>query len=83
MKCDKVGRIKTITGATPADSWTYGYDDLGWLTSAANADDASLSETYIYAANGNLISRTRIGAYTYPSLTAIGPHAVQAAAAKR
>ena len=73
---DKLGRIKTITGLTPSDSWTYAYDDLDRLISADNAGNNALDETYSYSASGNLLSRTRIsGTYTYPVGTAIRPHA--------
>jgi RHS repeat-associated protein len=73
---DKLGRIRTITGLTPAESWTYAYDDLDRLISADNAGDNALDETYSYSATGNLLSRTRIaGTYTYPAGTAVRPHA--------
>ncbi|WP_310221880.1 RHS repeat-associated core domain-containing protein, partial [Neorhizobium sp. 2083] len=80
---DKLGRIKTITGLTPADSWTYGYDDLGRLISADNAGNNALDETYSYSATGNLLSRTRIaGTYTYPAGNAVRPHAATQIGAK-
>ncbi|MFS8146340.1 RHS repeat-associated core domain-containing protein [Rhizobium sp. BR 249] len=72
---DKLGRIKTIAGLTANDNWTYSYDDLGRLTGADNGGDNTLDETYSYSPNGNLLSRTRIGAYTYPNPAAIRPHA--------
>ncbi|MGK6317817.1 RHS repeat domain-containing protein, partial [Neorhizobium sp. DT-125] len=72
---DKLGRIKTIVGLTASDSWTYGYDDLGRLTSADNAGNNALDETYSYSLTGNLLSRTKVGAYTYPAGTAVRPHA--------
>jgi YD repeat-containing protein len=83
---DAAGRILTITGLTPAESWTYTYDDLDRLLTATNAGDASLSETYTYAANDNLLSRTRNPGgqsaapgtppyvYVYPAGTAARPH---------
>ncbi|WP_310221832.1 toxin TcdB middle/N-terminal domain-containing protein [Neorhizobium sp. 2083] len=80
---DKLGRIKTITGLTPADSWTYGYDDLDRLISADNAGNNALDETYSYSATGNLLSRTRIaGTYTYPAGNAVRPHAATQIGAK-
>ncbi|MGO7335795.1 RHS repeat-associated core domain-containing protein [Rhizobium leguminosarum] len=72
---DLLGRIKTITGLAANDNWTYGYDDLSRLTGADNAGDNTLDETYSYDTNHNLLSRTRIGAYTYPAPTAVRPHA--------
>ncbi|WP_162710292.1 hypothetical protein [Rhizobium leguminosarum] len=79
---DLLGRIKTITGLTANDNWTYGYDDLGRLTGADNAGDNTLDETYSYSPTGNLLSRTRIGAYTYPAPTAVRPHAATQIGAK-
>ncbi|MGR9355869.1 RHS repeat-associated core domain-containing protein [Rhizobium leguminosarum] len=72
---DLLGRIKTITGLTANDNWTYAYDDLSRLTGADNGGDNTLDETYSYDTNHNLLSRTRVGAYTYPDPTAIRPHA--------
>ncbi|PDS93069.1 hypothetical protein CO659_31725, partial [Rhizobium sp. S9] len=79
---DKLGRIKTITGLTANDNWTYSYDDLSRLTGADNGGDNSLDETYSYDTNHNLLSRSRIGAYTYPAPTAIRPHAATQIGAK-
>jgi RHS repeat-associated protein len=62
------------------------FDDLGRLTIATNKGDATQSETFTYAANDNLLSRTRnpLGSlapagvapyvYTYPAGTGIRPH---------
>ncbi|MBY5531534.1 toxin TcdB middle/N-terminal domain-containing protein, partial [Rhizobium leguminosarum] len=79
---DLLGRIKTITGLTANDNWTYTYDDLGRLTGADNAGDNTLDETYSYSPTGNLLSRTRVGTYTYPDPTAIRPHAATQIGAK-
>ncbi|WP_440408447.1 toxin TcdB middle/N-terminal domain-containing protein [Neorhizobium petrolearium] len=72
---DKLGRIKAITGLTTADSWTYDYDDFGRLTKADNLGNNTLDETYSYSVTGNLLSRTKMGTYTYPAGTAARPHA--------
>jgi len=49
---------------------------VDWLTSAINAGDASLTETFTYSTNGNLLTRTRLtGAFGYPAMTAARPHA--------
>lgn len=72
---DKLARITGITGLTTADSWTYTYDDLGRLTTADNLGNNALDETYTYSHTGNLLSRTRIGTYTYPAGSAVRPHA--------
>ncbi|OWV82249.1 hypothetical protein ATY77_03155 [Rhizobium sp. R634] len=80
---DRLGRIKTITGLTANDNWTYSYDDLSRLTGADNGGDNSLDETYTYSPTGNLLSRSRIGAYTYPTAaTAVRPHAATQIGAK-
>ncbi|MGR9152636.1 toxin TcdB middle/N-terminal domain-containing protein (plasmid) [Rhizobium leguminosarum] len=79
---DLLGRIKTITGVTANDNWTYGYDDLSRLTGADNAGDNTLDETYSYDTNHNLLSRTRIGPYVYPAATAARPHAATQIGAK-
>jgi YD repeat-containing protein len=76
---DLTGRISTITALATNNNWTYAYDDLGRLTTATNAGDATQSETFTYAGNDNLLSRSRnpLGAgapagkapyvYTYPA----------------
>jgi YD repeat-containing protein len=82
---DLTGRIATITGqAGGFNTWAYAYDDLGRLTTATNAGDATQSEAFTYAANDNLLSRSRnpLGAlapagtapyvYTYPA--GLRPH---------
>lgn len=48
---DLLGRIKTITGLTANDNWTYTYDDLSRLTGADNGGDR--------AGSGNLNSRDK------------------------
>ena len=73
---DLAGRITAIDGINANEDWTYGYNTLDWLTSATNAGDASLSETFTYDIPGNLLTRTRGGiAFTYPAGTGIRPHA--------
>ncbi|WP_189464919.1 RHS repeat protein [Mesorhizobium sp. M2D.F.Ca.ET.223.01.1.1] len=73
---DTLGRITGTTGLTASDSWTYGYDNADRLTSSSNLGDTSLSESFVYAANDNMTSRSRVaGTYTYPAATAPRPHA--------
>ncbi|MER9728183.1 RHS repeat-associated core domain-containing protein [Mesorhizobium sp. M0217] len=75
---DAIGRITSIIGIDPAGSasWTYGYDNADRLISADNAGDNTLDETFVYAANDNMISRTRVaGSYVYPAGNAARPHA--------
>jgi YD repeat-containing protein len=82
---DLTGRIATITGeAGGLNTWAYAYDALGRVTTATNAGDTTQSETFTYAANDNLLSRSRnpLGAgapagvapyvYTYPA--GLRPH---------
>ncbi|WP_179298158.1 RHS repeat domain-containing protein [Mesorhizobium carmichaelinearum] len=73
---DNLGRITGTTGLTASDSWTYGYDNADRLTSSDNLGDNTLDETFVYAANDNMTSRSRVaGTYTYPAASAARPHA--------
>ncbi|WP_189521379.1 RHS repeat-associated core domain-containing protein [Mesorhizobium sp. M1B.F.Ca.ET.045.04.1.1] len=73
---DNLGRITGTTGLTASDSWTYGFDNADRLTSSNNLGDNTLDETFVYAANDNMVSRSRVaGAYSYPAATAPRPHA--------
>ncbi|MDX8459801.1 RHS repeat-associated core domain-containing protein [Mesorhizobium humile] len=73
---DNLGRITGTTGLTASDSWTYGYDNADRLTSSDNLGDNTLDETFVYAANDNIVSRSRVaGTYTYPAATSPRPHA--------
>ncbi|WVT77631.1 RHS repeat-associated core domain-containing protein (plasmid) [Sinorhizobium chiapasense] len=71
---DLTGKIKTITGATANDNWVYDYDPRGRLIKAENPG-GSLGETFTYADNGNLTSRSRVGTYIYPAANGVRPHA--------
>ncbi|WP_217568752.1 RHS repeat-associated core domain-containing protein [Mesorhizobium sp. GbtcB19] len=80
---DNLGRITGTTGLTASDSWTYGYDNADRLTSSDNLGDNTLDETFVYAANDNMTSRSRVaGTYTYPAATAPRPHAPTSVGAK-
>ncbi|WP_198032228.1 RHS repeat-associated core domain-containing protein [Mesorhizobium sp. LNHC252B00] len=73
---DALGRITNIVGAAPPGSWNYVYDNADRLVSSDNLGDNTLDETFAYAANDNMISRTRVaGTYVYPSASAARPHA--------
>ena len=73
---DLIGRITGITGLTSSDSWTYIYDKADRLKYADNLGNNALDETFVYAANDNLTSRTRVaGSYIYPSASSPRPHA--------
>jgi RHS repeat-associated protein len=68
---DNAFRITGITDtSTGAANWTYGYDPLDRLTSAATG---STSYGWSYDANGNRLSQTG----TYPSTYSISPSANQ------
>ncbi|WP_179297780.1 RHS repeat domain-containing protein [Mesorhizobium carmichaelinearum] len=73
---DNLGRITNIVGASAPGSWNYVYDNADRLISADNLGDNTLDETFVYAANDNMLSRTRVaGTYAYPSASAPRPHA--------
>ena len=74
---DAIGQITAITSLTPSDSWVYTYTTDGFkrLASADNLGNNALDETFTYSPNGNITSRTRMGAYTYPAGSAARPHA--------
>ncbi|ODA93668.1 hypothetical protein BFX40_12875 [Mesorhizobium sp. SEMIA 3007] len=73
---DNLGRITGTTGLTASDSWTYVYDNADRLTSSTNRGNTGLSESFVYAANDNMLSRTRVaGSCVYPSASAARPHA--------
>ncbi|BCG82304.1 RHS repeat-associated core domain-containing protein [Mesorhizobium sp. 113-3-3] len=73
---DALGRITSIVGASAPGSWNYVYDNADRLISADNLGDNTLDETFVYAANDNMLSRTRVaGTYVYPAASAARPHA--------
>ncbi|MCZ6910347.1 MAG: hypothetical protein O7C56_05090, partial [Rickettsia endosymbiont of Ixodes persulcatus] len=75
---DAVGRITKITSSVPTENWTYTYDTLSRLKTAVNAGTSALNEGYTYSPSGNLLTRSKNAAYTYPAGTAVRPHAVTA-----
>lgn len=73
---DYAGHITAITGKTAADSWTYLYDGADRLIKSDNLGNGTLDEAFVYAANDNMLSRSRVaGTYVYPSASAARPHA--------
>jgi hypothetical protein len=70
-----------VAGDRAEDSWTYAYDDLDRLLSAANTNTPALSQTFSYDLAGNLTANSSLGAYVYPAqgLASVQPHAVQSA----
>ena len=66
----------------PDERLNYTYDPLQRLISAAPDSGAGgYSHTYAYTANGNFLSRTDVGSYTYPPAGQPRPHAATAAGA--
>ena len=52
----------------------YSYDYDSRLVQADHQSNDALDESFTYALNGNVLSSTRAGTYTYPSATAPRPH---------
>jgi RHS repeat-associated protein len=77
------GKIKTIASPFADESWTYGYDTVGRLTSATNLSTAAHSQTFAYSPSGNLTYNSRIGNYVYPApgIASVRPHAASSAGA--
>lgn len=78
---DFAGRITGIDGNRAEDDWTYTYDALDHLLSAANTNTPALSQTFTYDLGGKLTSNSSVGSYTYPAQgsSAVQPHAVTTA----
>ncbi|WP_429931685.1 polymorphic toxin-type HINT domain-containing protein [Agrobacterium vitis] len=73
---DAAGRITSIDEEGTANDWTYSYDRFGRVATAIRVDNPAYSETFIYADNDNLISRSRLaGSFVYPSAGSSRPHA--------
>ncbi len=70
------GRINGVTSHLTGESWTYGYNDLDWLTSATNTTNGALTQTFTYDSVGNMLTNSAIGTYTYPTPGSARPHAV-------
>ena len=78
---DVEGQITAIDSPFTDETWTYGYDRFGRLQQATNATDDSLSETFTYSPDGNILERDRAGKYTYGPPGGAAPHAVRTAGA--
>ncbi|MCZ8187950.1 MAG: hypothetical protein O9308_16370 [Beijerinckiaceae bacterium] len=52
-------------------SWIYAYDELDRLITATNISKASLSQSFTYAIQGNLLSAA--GIETYPAFRRLWP----------
>lgn len=76
---DDTGRITRVDagGNSTAYDWDYEYDGFGRILKTKFANDAnhSCSETFSYANNDNLLTRSRLtGSCVYPAATAARPH---------
>jgi hypothetical protein len=76
-----VGRISAVDGSRTNEDWTYSYDNLDRLLSAANTSTLALSQSFTYDAGGNILTNSAIGSYGYPAQGpgAVRPHAVLSA----
>jgi RHS repeat-associated protein len=73
---DAAGKITAVTSPFARASWTFAYDALGRLTSAAQPAAPAAAQTFSYDKLGNMLSNSRVGVYSYPSAGAPRPHAV-------
>ena len=76
-----MGRISAVDGSRTNEDWTYSYDNLDRLLSAANTNTPALSQSFTYDAGGNILTNSAIGSYGYPAQGAgtVRPHAVLSA----
>jgi RHS repeat-associated protein len=77
---DTRGRITAADSNISYESWTYGYDNFDRLTSATNAVDSTLTQSFTYNAVGNITWNSLRGTYTYRAPGQPHPHAVIQAA---
>ena len=74
---DARGRIVFVADSVDAaQGWSYSYDGLDRLVSAANAGNPVLSQSWTYAPDGNIASSSALGAFAYG---AAHPHAAVSA----
>ena len=69
------GRVAGKTSTDTADQWTYGYDNLGRLTTATNTTTPAYSSSYAYDQVGRMRTGTGAGTRTYPAPGAGHAHA--------
>jgi YD repeat-containing protein len=72
---DNAGRITTVESTTDWGTWNYTYDNLDRLTFADNIGHDTLDQSFTYALNGNMLSNSKLGSYSYPPPTLPRPHA--------
>jgi RHS repeat-associated protein len=73
---DTRGRITAAGSNIGYENWTYGYDNFDRLTSATNAADSTLTQSFAYDAIGNITWNSLRGSYTYPAPGQPHPHGV-------
>jgi RHS repeat-associated protein len=73
---DALGNVLSRTDANENMAESFTYDVLNRLTSASIASNISPVKTFSYSAIGNLIAKSDVGTYSYPSSGSPLPHAV-------
>jgi RHS repeat-associated protein len=69
------GIVESVASPHTDESWTYGYDDLYRLNTAANLSTPTNSQSWSHDAIGRITSNSRVGDYSYPSPGSARPHA--------
>ena len=74
---DRLGNPLSRTDANANLNESFTYDALNRLTSATvNLTPTPLAKTFSYSAIGNMLTKSDVGTYTYPSAGSALPHAV-------
>ena len=71
---DPVGMVEQVTSPVTNEAWSYIYDDLYRVTTATNLTTPANSQTWTYDEIGRILSNSRVGTYTYPSVGQARPH---------
>jgi RHS repeat-associated protein len=74
-----VGQVAQVVSPFADETWTYGYDSAGFLTSAVSSN-ASHSQSWTYDDTGNILTATRPeggGTWSYGYNSAHGPGSVR------
>jgi len=73
---DVLGKLLTRADASENLTETFEYDALNRVTKATVSQNIAPVKTFAYDAIGNLLSKSDVGAYTYPLTGSALPHAV-------
>jgi YD repeat-containing protein len=74
---DAEGKLMGVSSSVTGDTFSYRYDDAHRLVSATITSSAATeTQTLTYDPIGNILSNSRVGAYTYARTGGAGPHAV-------